>query len=349
MTNIPLRICRSLKTPKRATPVSKSKKKGTPVKIRALLGMAAIVVAQTFLSPALVPAAAEDFGLIRFNTFGPSITSLPMRVATEKGFDKAEGFSSEFTAATGSVAIKAMIAGDFDFTLSAGSALAAAVSGAPIKVVYVHVDKSLYFLYARDDIKDIKSLEGKKIGIDAVGGSQDVAVRRAMKDAGADASKSTFLAIGYQNIPPSLIAGALDAGVITPPKEFALRSPNVKFVNLGFLGDLVPGLTGGIATTDRVIRQRLDMVRAVLRAHAKAHQFILTHRDETIAIMAPFLGLSMEDAATSYDTTVLPVYSKTAVSTPEVRQAIVDELGRSMKVAKTPELAKLFDFSLLPQ
>jgi NitT/TauT family transport system substrate-binding protein len=319
------------------------------VKIRALLGMAAIVVAQTFLPPALVPAAAEDFGVVRFNTFGPSITSLPMRIVTEKGFDKAEGFSSEFTTATGSVAIKAMIAGDFEFSLSAGSALAAAISGAPIKVVYVHVDKPLYYLYARDDIKDIKSLEGKKIGIDAVGGSQDLAVRRAMKDAGADASKSTFLAIGFQSIPPSMIAGALDAGVITPPKEFALRSPNVKFVNLGFLGDIVPGLTGGVATTDRVIRQRPDMVRAVMRAHAKAHQFILTHRDETIAIMAPFLGLSPEDAAISYDTTVLPVYSKVATSTPEARQAIVEEIGRSMKVAKPPELSKLFDFSLLPR
>jgi len=319
------------------------------VKISALLGMAAIVVAQTFLPAALASAAAEDFGVVRFNTFGPSITSLPMRIVTEKGFDKAEGFTSEFTTATGSVAIKSMLAGDFDFSLSAGSALAAAISGAPIKVVYVHVDKPLYYLYARGDIKDIKSLEGKKIGIDAVGGSQDLAVRRAMKDAGADASKSTFLAIGFQNIPPSLIAGAIDAGVITPPKEFALKSPNIKFVNLGFLGDIVPGLTGGVATTDRVIRQRPDMVRAVMRAHAKAHQFILNNREETIKIMAPFLGLSLEDAATSYDTTILPVYSKAATSTPEARQAIVEEIGRSMKVAKIPEASKLFDFSLLPK
>jgi ABC-type nitrate/sulfonate/bicarbonate transport system substrate-binding protein len=125
--------------------------------------------------------AVEQFGNIRFVTPGPTITTLPMEVARARGFDKEEGFTAVFSAATGSVAIKAMLAGDFDFTLAAGSAMTAAVSGAPVRVIYVHVAKSLYFLYAREGISDLKGLEGKRVGIDAIGGTQDLAVRQNMR------------------------------------------------------------------------------------------------------------------------------------------------------------------------
>src|SRR3569623_1038748 len=93
-------------------------------------------------------ANADQFGTLRFVTPGATITTLPMEVARALGFDKEQGFTAAFTNATGSVATKALIAGDFDFTLGAGSAMTAAVTGAPLKVIYVHVDNSLSFLSA---------------------------------------------------------------------------------------------------------------------------------------------------------------------------------------------------------
>jgi NitT/TauT family transport system substrate-binding protein len=295
----------------------------------------------------LTADAAEQFGNVRFATPGPTITTLPMQIASEKGMDKEEGFTAVVTVATGSVGIKAMLAGDFDLTLSAGAALTAGVSGAPIKVVYVHVAKPLYFLYAREGIADMKALEGQRVGIDAVGGTGDIAVRRAMQAAGADARKVTFLAMGFQQTPASLIAGAIDAAVLTPPTEFRLNNSAQKFVNLGFLGDYALGLTGGIATTDRVIKERPEALRAVLRAQAKAHRFILENRAETIATMSRFLNLSEVDAAASYDSTVRPYYGKTGEIPVALQQEFIDEQGRMLKLTKTPQPAALFDFSFI--
>jgi NitT/TauT family transport system substrate-binding protein len=296
-----------------------------------------------------IAGAADQFGTMRFVTPGPTITTLPMEVVREKGFDKEQGFTAAFTPATGSVAIKAMLAGDFDFTLAAGSAMTAAVTGAPLKVIYVHVDRSLYFLYAHEGVADLKALEGKRVGIDAIGGTQDLAVRADMRLAGADDKKTTFLAMGYQNIPPSLIAGAIDAGVITPPKEFQLINSAVKFVNLGFLGDLAPGLTGGIATTDKMLREHADAVRAVLRAHVKAHRFLLENRDEMIPIMSRFLGLSLKDAAQSYDTTVRPYYGKTGTVSTSVQEKFIAQVVKQLKLSETPPPGKIFDFSYIPK
>jgi NitT/TauT family transport system substrate-binding protein len=291
--------------------------------------------------------AAEQFGNLRFATPGPTITTLPMQIASEKGMDKEEGFTAIVTTSTGSIGVKAMLSGDFDLTLSAGAALTAAVSGAPIKVVYVHVAKPLYFLYAREGVENIKALEGLRVGIDAVGGTGDIALRRAMQAAGAGAGKATFLAMGFQTIPSSMLAGAIDAGVLTPPTEFRLANSGKTFVNLGFLGDYALGLTGGIATTDKMIKERPQALRAVLRAQAKAHRFIFENRAETIGVMSRFLNLTREDADRSYDSTVRPHYRETGEIPVALQQEFIDEQGRMLKLPRTPQPATLFNFSFI--
>jgi NitT/TauT family transport system substrate-binding protein len=270
-----------------------------------------------------------------------------MQIASEKGMDKEEGFTAAFTNTTGSGAIKAMLAGDFDLTLSVGGSLTAAVSGAPTKVIYVHVAKPLYFLYAREGVANVRALEGLRVGVDAIGGSGEFALRRAMQAGGADANKTTFLAMGFQNTPPSLIAGAIDAAVLTPPTEFQLTKSGKEFVNLGFLGDYAAGLTGGIGTTDRMIKERPNALRAVLRAQVKAHRYVLENRAGTIAAISRFLNISADDAAQSYDSTVLPHYSKTGDIPVAVQQAVVDEQGRMLKLTRTPQVSTLFDFSFI--
>lgn len=305
------------------------------------------VMALTFWAGAA--PAADQIGELRFATPGPFLTTLPMEVVRAKGFDKEEGFTAVFTRSSGPVAIKAMLAGDFDFSLSGGAALTAAVSGLPVKVIYVHVDKSLYFLFAPESITKLKDLEGKRVGIDAVGGTTDIIVRRAMRDSGADPSKTVFVALGSQNVPTTLAAGAIEAGVITPPREFQLNNAKTKFVNLAFLGDYAPGLNGGVATTDKAIKERPQVVRAVMRAHARAHRFMLENRDETVAIMSRFFNLSLEDAGRSYDTTVRPHFNKTGSVDIETQKKFVDEQLAALKLNKTPEMSSIFDFSFIPK
>jgi NitT/TauT family transport system substrate-binding protein len=291
-------------------------------------------------------AAEKNFGDVRFVTAGPAATMLPTEVMSQQGFDRDEGFSAVLTRSAGAIGIKALVAGDFDISMSAGSAIAAAVSGAPIKVVYVHVAKPFFFLYARAGIDSIKALEGARLGVDSIGGSQDVATRLAMQGAGADPGKVTFVAIGFQSIPGALIAGALDAGVISPPLEFQLAKSDKKFVNLGFLGDLVPTVTGGLATSEKVIRDRPDVLRAVLRAHAKAHRFILEHRDQVIPIIAKFLNLSPNEAESTYDTLV-PQFTKTGNLPVEKQRELVAEQAKELKLATVPPIDAIFDFSFI--
>ena len=78
----------------------------SPMKLSLLRGGAGALVAALCLAP-LTADAAEQFGNLKFATPGPTITTLPMQIASEKGMDKAEGFAAVVTVATGSVGIKA--------------------------------------------------------------------------------------------------------------------------------------------------------------------------------------------------------------------------------------------------
>jgi len=300
------------------------------------------------LAPAQI-AHAQD-RKVRVSTPGPAITTLPTEVVRVKGFDKEEGLALNVTPSAGAIAVKAMVAGDFDFCLSVGAALIGAVNGAPVKVIYVHVDKWLYFLYAAAGISSLHELEGKRIAVDAAGGTLDVIVRRAMQSSGAGAGSTAFISMGnIGNVPAALIAGAVDAGVITPPQEFQLLHSARKFKNLGFLGDYAPGITGGIAAANKTLQEYPDMVRAFLKAHAKAHKFILDNREETIPIVSRFLNLSAEDAASAYDTTIRPFYTTGGAVSPEQQAVFIAELARGLKTTPVTDPKACFDFSFLPR
>lgn len=309
---------------------------------------ATVLIAQAFIG-CTTSWAGDDFGAIKINTPGGT-NPVPMAVANAKGFDKEEGFTASFMTINGQIAVKSMIAGDFPFTLSAGSALAAALTGAPIKIISVHVDRPVYYLFAREAIQNMKDLQGKRIGVDSVGGTSDIVIRRAMRDAGVDPATATFLVMQTTNVPLALIGGAIDAAVINPPNDLALKGAKVKFSNLGLLGETMPGLMGGIATTDRVIREQPNLVRALLRAQAKGLRFVFDHPDETISIMKSSFNLSsIEDATDTYEKAIRPIFLKSAVISSERQQAIIEELARGNNNAKVTEASRLFDFSLSPK
>src|SRR5438034_952136 len=167
-------------------------------------------------APATAPTAPPDLGNIRFVFPLPAMTMLPVHIASVQGFDREEGFTATFVQAPGTTGVRALQAGEVDFSESAGASLAAAVQGAPIRIVLVHVAKSLFWLYARPDVTQIGELRGRTLAVDALGGSQDVAARLRLQRQGVDPGSLYFLSMGGAQIPGALIAGAVDAGVIAP-------------------------------------------------------------------------------------------------------------------------------------
>lgn len=311
--------------------------------IRSSWKAAALATATTIMITTGAASVAQNLGEVRVFTPGPAVTMLPMHVAMVKGFDKEAGFTTTLTQTAGAIGVKAMIGGDFEFGMSAGSSLTAAVNGAPVRIIYAHVAKSLFYFYAQEALTNMKALEGKRIAVDAIGGSQDIAARLAMRAGGANPASAIFLGMGFKAIPGALIAGAIDAAVITPPTDLQLINSSKKFEYLGFLGDHQSSLTGGLATTEAMIKRRPELVRAVVNAHYKAHQFILANRDETVPIMAKYLGLSEADARLTYDK-LIGHFTKSGTIPLDAQKTMIEDQVRALNAKRSPAPEEIFVF-----
>ena len=109
------------------------------------------------------PALALDNLRVAYPSMNTSVFSL--LIAQKEGYFKEEGLNVELLSIRGEIAIRTTLAGEVDFFTNAGSALAAAVRGVPVKLVTVFQDKPGWDLIAQPDIKSVTQLRGKNIAI----------------------------------------------------------------------------------------------------------------------------------------------------------------------------------------
>lgn len=295
--------------------------------------------------PAVKPAekpSPKPLGQLRVNFPVANFNMLPMHIASVRGFDKEEGFTAEFIRTPGTIGVQAMQAGDFHFSLSVGATTAAAIQGAPVRVVLVHFDKPFYYLYGKAGVENIQDLKGKSIAVDGIGSGLHVVVNRYLQRRGIDPKTINFIAMSNPAIPGAIIAGAVDAGVITTPADLVLKKSG-KNRNLGFLGEEVPAVASGLGTTSKLMRERPEAVRAAVRASLKGQRFLSQNRQAAIPIMVKYLNVSEEDANLLYETFV-PFFTKDGRISLEQQEQIVKDHIETLKPDRQPRLDEVFDF-----
>jgi NitT/TauT family transport system substrate-binding protein len=262
-------------------------------------------------------------------------------IAVERGYTREEGIDAEMVFMNGTVSAQGLVAGSVDFGMSAGALLAAALRGAPLKNVFVQIDKPLYTLYGKPEIVSTADLVGKVIGVSALGDSSHLAAMAALNVAGIRPDQVTFL--GNTNSTRAVAAfeaGAIDAAVGSPP--FEVTAERLRLRNLGFVGDYLAGLTAGLATHEQTIQSRPDLVRAAVRAELKAHRYMQQQRAGTIEYMARFQEVSLDDAAASYDR-YMRYLTADGISPPERLERIIGDQLRELGIDQPVPVESAFD------
>ncbi len=90
-----------------------------------------------------------------------SIEAINFFVAEQHGYFKAEGLDVRIVQIRANVAIAAALAGDVDVLGSITSTISAIQKGAPIKVLAITLNRPLFFLVTRPDLKSIADFSGK--------------------------------------------------------------------------------------------------------------------------------------------------------------------------------------------
>jgi ABC-type nitrate/sulfonate/bicarbonate transport system substrate-binding protein len=268
--------------------------------------------------------ASPELQRISVAYVSPSVTMQSFYIAIQEGFAIEEGLDAELLLMTGALGTQGMLAGQVDFSKSAGAMLIAGLRGLPLRPVFVQVDKPMFFLYSQPEIRTAPELEGKTVGIVSLGDSTELATKTTLKGLGADPAAITFV----PNLAGAAAVTALQSGAVAGASMAAgrndLMAQKLGFRNLGFMGDYLDALSAGLGTHEDNIRNRPGLVLATVRAELKAHRFMQQNRVGTIAHMARFQEVSMEDAAESYDVH-MKYLTRDGTSTPEVLERILQE------------------------
>ena len=212
-------------------------------------------------------------------------------IAKEAGYFEREGLSVELVRVGGSTRIVAALIGGSGQLIHAGEpAVIPAVSRGADAVIIAAVSKApQHRLIGRPEIKDVKDLKGKPVGITTFGSTSDFILRYALQKNGMDPNRDvSILQTGGQ---PEGLAAMIAGKIFAQRMGFPFH---LKAIELG-MRELVDfsqlGLeenNGAVITTRSFIAQRRPTVLRFMRAFVRAMHRSKSDKEFAKKVLAKF-------------------------------------------------------------
>jgi NitT/TauT family transport system substrate-binding protein len=318
--------------------------------MRALIRVTVVLMAIVALVvvTACQPAAPKSVTPVKVAFSAKDAHYGPYLVAIEKGYFAEEGIDFQILETSGNVGIAAVLAGDAEFTTSAGSALSAILKGGEMKIIFSLMDRPNYEVWSsQPDIKTLNDLSGKAVGIIGRGDSMEISARLVLAAAGLDPNGVAYTAMGPGNARLAAIqSGAVAAAVLSLTDVEKLRQDGPKGHLLVDVGRDVRMLFNGLAVSDRFMKEKPDVVAGFLRATVKGREFFKQHKDESLEIVGKYNGQSREINEPVYQS-VLAGMTDDGTLSADVQRADATVRAAIVGAEKVRPIEEIYDYSIV--
>jgi len=226
-----------------------------------------VPVAAALLSAcARTPAPAEHIRLPM--GYIPNVQYAPFYVAVEQGYFQEAGIELEFDYSFETDGVKLVGAGELPFSLVSGEqVLLARAQGLPVVYVMAWWQDYPVAVAAPADsgILTPEDLAGKRIGIPGLFGASYVGYRALLHAAGLPENAATLDSIGFNQV-EALAVGQEEAVVVYANNEPLQLEARGLPVNVIRVADYVQLASNGLLSSEATLRDRPELVRAMVRA-----------------------------------------------------------------------------------
>jgi NitT/TauT family transport system substrate-binding protein len=277
---------------------------------------------------------------------GYNMIFLSAGVAQHRGFFKDEGLDADIIVMGATPSIAALTNGDIDFTLLTGTVIRAAIRGLPVRLVAGLMTSSPHVLLARPEIKSVKELGGKKVGLAGFGDATQVLARIILARNGVDPDKEVqFVPLGPDS---GRFAGLqqklADAVITSPPWDFEGKKSGYNVLARAY--EYLNYPLSGVGVNATSIQQNRDQVKRTTTALIKASRFIRDNREEAVKIFMAWGKAKPEHAFASYDATV-KVISHDGGIPEDGLKFLIEQAKRDAKITREIALSEVADFGIL--
>lgn len=294
-------------------------------------------------------ASAADRLRIAYSSISAAYTGI--WVAQDAGFFAKEGLDSQiiFIGSATQLA-QVLVANDVDIaSLGGGPVMAASLSGADLKVIGNNVNKLIFSIHAKPEIKSLEDLRGKRIAVSRFGSSSDVAARHALRKHNLDPLKDiTLMQLGTMaNMFGALKSGAVEASMVSPPTQFL--SEKMGFKEILSVTDMDLAYPNpAMAVSGDLIRKKPDIIDRFMRAYVRAMHRAKSDRKSTIKTLAKYTTITDSVILSrAYDFYMGKVLERAPYINMQGMQNALDDVARTVPAAKNAKPEQFVDLRFL--
>jgi NitT/TauT family transport system substrate-binding protein len=161
--------------------------------------------------------------------------------------------------------------------------------GVPVKIVYLgHRDGSTVIVRKDLPAQSLVDLRGKTFAIPSKYSNQYLVIRKLMEDQGVKQEEIRFVELPPPDMPGALAAGAIDAYFVGEPHAAKAELDGSGRV-LYHAKDIWPQFISCVlVVTEKLIRERPEVVRDLVRGIAESGEWAEGHRLEAAKVVAPY-------------------------------------------------------------
>jgi NitT/TauT family transport system substrate-binding protein len=294
----------------------------------------------------VTPSRAIDNLRVACPSFS-STSVFSLVIAQKEGYFKEEGLNVELLSIRGEIAIRTVLAGEVDFFTNAGSALAGAVRGVPVRIVTVFQDKPSWDLIAQPDIKSVAQLRGKNIGVMSPEGSLAVVAREMLRKNGLDPQKDVNLVtMGGDDVRyPALQTKSIQATLFNT--ALSIKAQKDGFSKLGNASDYANLIEGGLATSQDMIKQNPERILRFVRGALKGLNYYVAKREPAIKYMMDTMRMKDRELVSAIYDLLTPLALREGFSDDKALQSMIDDMKKTTKVQRDIKVPDIFDLSFV--
>jgi len=221
--------------------------------------------------------------------------------------------------------------------------------GVPVKICYLgHRDGSTVIVRKDLPAQSLRDLKGKTFAIPSKYSNQYLVITKLMADQGVDPKDIKFVELPPPDMPGALAAKAIDAYFVGEPHAAKAELDGTGRV-LYHAKDIWPHFISCVlVVTDKLIQERPEVVRDLVRGIAESGEWAETHRIEAAKVVSPYFR--QDEKLVRYVLTQPPdrVSYRMLTPTDEELQRIHDMALKAGILQKAIDMKDLVDREFIP-
>jgi len=221
--------------------------------------------------------------------------------------------------------------------------------GVPVKICYLgHRDGSTVIVRKDLPAQSLRDLKGKTFAIPSKYSNQYLVITKLMADQGVDPKDIKFVELPPPDMPGALAAKAIDAYFVGEPHAAKAELDGTGRV-LYHAKDIWPHFISCVlVVTDKLIQERPEVVRDLVRGIAESGEWAETHRIEAAKVVSPYFR--QDEKLVRYVLTQPPdrVSYRMLTPTDEELQRIHDMALKAGILQKPIDMKDLVDREFIP-